>query len=527
MGAHRFPDEYSLGTLYRSTSSPDIWQRWLPAQGPVVLWPPAVALRANPAVVGGLAQLPDRLAGLSLYGVPIDDAGAQEATRRLRHLRWLDLRETDVTPEGFRSLRRRKSLRAVAMEGDTPLVRFHDPTPSASAFALGELLAHVSWGTAFASPEAAVSAVTRAEALIDVGRPRDAVAVLAPYVHVATEDVAVTFATAAWKLRQPGAALAALHQVDATPRVLVVHASIVAGACPDAALELLGAALREDPLSYLAHWYRGSVLLGAGQPELAERALADVEKIDAGHVDTLRLQGFVHNARGRRDEAVDSWRRVLAQRPDDAEALTQLSVAQRRRTRPWALEWTESLQAASEADAAVAVQLRLPEQVTAHRRGLARAFAAVGGFAVLWAGTHVSWFYGKSGGIFVVAGVAILLAVSSGLWLLTPAPVRRTIRRSDELLGSHRGPDWRRAGVAVAAAVVCFFTFGDFEPTPECGPGSGGARHGPTPCPQVPEIHIPTFPPVPTFPGVPTFPAVPTFPSVPTLSGVPEQPGTG
>jgi hypothetical protein len=100
------------------------------------------------------------------------------------------------------------------------------------------------------------------------------------------------------------------------------------------------------------------------------------------------------------------------------------------------------------------------------------------------------------------------------IWHRTPTDVRRTIRRTDELSGTHRAPDWRRGvGASVVVVAGLLLSLGDGGDPAPCTAGSSGcAQPLPTvppslspiqlPTPVTPSIHIdvPTMPPVPQIP---------------------------
>jgi tetratricopeptide (TPR) repeat protein len=507
LAVFEFPTTGEPGTLLRWDPTGQ-WFTWLPATGSIELAPVRVALIASDADLSLLAVLPRMLGGLSVRGLPVTDEDLAAIAHRLIFLRWLDLRGTLVTPAGLRVLGRLWLLRRIGVDhpvarsgsapfarvtvgGAEPLVVVEDRTPVGRPAQLQDLLAEAAAESNGPAPRLAVaSALGRAEVLADAGRPFAALAVLAPVVS--TENPAILYSVAhlAWIIGRPAAALAALDRAPPQSATSAWRAVILAASSPYASLAASGAALREDPHSYLAHWARCIAFIAAGQRRAAAQALDDLQTVNPTRLDTLRMAAQVASAAGQHRKAVEAWSRVLAQRPDDADALSGLSEAHRR-SRPWSMAWAGSLLRATGADATRgAGLLRL---VTKHRRGVARGTATIATVASGLVLASMPAMYGKPAGLPFAIGILLLLAVAGTVWVITPVEVRRMIRRVDDLTGSRRAPDWRRIVLALAVAGAALAVPAKFAPV-----GCDALQDAP--CYVVPRI--PTFSP-PTLPFIP------------------------
>jgi hypothetical protein len=106
------------------------------------------------------------------------------------------------------------------------------------------------------------------------------------------------------------------------------------------------------------------------------------------------------------------------------------------------------------------------------------------------------------------------------LWIATPSAVRQVIRRTDDLTGTRRGPNWRRPLIGTLFAAVALAVPVDMPQSDNCDGRFQRACAEPIerPALQMPTFTLPpnSFPnPLPTF----SFP-VPDF-SPPTSSPAP------
>jgi len=112
-------------------------------------------------------------------------------------------------------------------------------------------------------------------------------------------------------------------------------------------------------------------------------------------------------------------------------------------------------------------------------------------------------------GLLLVAGLLVASLTAGLLWRLTPAAVRQVVRRTDDLTGARRGPDWRRVAVAGTVAGLAL-AVPIHVPTAET---CGGRLQ--SPCAQPASRPVFDLPPVKIPPiKLPTI-AVPTFSPIP------------
>lgn len=498
MRIHHFPEEGAGALVLRRATGE--WVRWLPAAGPISVNARHIGLLAATAQLDDPRQLPRRLAGLSLRNTGATDDHIAAAARHFRSLTWLDTRGTAVTEVGLRAFSRHAFLRRVAVDdgvsaervaprarlvtGETAVVPIVGDLPvPASWEALVELAASVT-GSTGAGHTTVDAAVGRASMLSDAKRPAEALGVLAPVLGTREPAVLYLAARIADNLGRPLEALAALEPAPMTPHTAACRALVLCNRSAYASLMHASDALRVDPSNYLAHWCRVASYLHARQPAAAAWALQDVVRLQPASLDTLRLVARVHAAAGKRREALAAWGRLLAERPDDANALASVATLQQR---AWSTRWSGSLLRAANADMD-AYGGGLGAKVREHRRAVARvAGSVVGGFLAV---TGDRWLVGKSAAIPVVAYVATSLLVAGLFWWRTPVAVRRVIRRTDDLTGTRMRADWRRLVVAAAVAAVALATFGDFRHSPGCKSYRSGCR----PTVVVPKVTVPTIP---------------------------------
>jgi hypothetical protein len=164
---------------------------------------------------------------------------------------------------------------------------------------------------------------------------------------------------------------------------------------------------------------------------------------------------------------------VLKNHPDDADALAGLARAQRS-ARPLSMTWMTTMNSAATVDVNRHGAAFL-EQVTRHRRHLARLVGSVVSVAAFLIATAAPWVTVRRVGLVVAAGLLAAYLIAALLWMLTPAPVRAVIRRTDQLTGTRRGPDWRRplaggllAGLALAVPIDVPATGGCDKNRPAC-----------------------------------------------------------
>ena len=509
-----FPDDVSLGILLEQTTIG--WRRWFEARGPVYLVGHVLALEAAHAALDHLADLPPDLRGLSLAGLPVTDAEVAVIVHRLPWLTWLDLRGTRVTAEAvtkvqlLRRLRHLgldeavlgaaqtrsggKSLRTgvLAVTDGTELVSSHSglPTPDTAGFnAL--LTAAVAANPGLGGTEPG-EARGRAAVLLDSGRPEQALAVLAPLLVTGDPGVLLVAARCVNEIGTAAQALAPLALGPPTSEVLAWRAIFLSRTAPAQAVAVAQVALREAPGDTAALWAICSAYLNAGQVRLAEQALAQLESRHPDSTDTARLAARLARARRRAGDEMAAWQRVLRIQPDDADALAGLAHAQRDR-RPWSRAWVRTLNAAATADVDQHGRSLLA-QVTQARRGWARGIGAAVSLFALAIGGVTPGFVGQPIGRALVVGQLAMYLTAGVLWLLTPRSVRQVIRRTDDLTGAHRRPDWRRAvaGLIVAAGALAV------PYNRPVDPGCGGRYASPcrevkAPVIQIPDITIPPF----------------------------------
>jgi hypothetical protein len=517
---HSVPGRPSLGRFLVATSTG--WQPWFDAEDAIVLGRQSVALDASAAVLEHLGELPRRLRGLSLAGLPVTDEHLAVVVRRAAQLHWLDLRGTRVSSAGLARLRRLRRLRILGLDqqllaadpvrhrpgleltaGDAELVPLEPAAPAPDVTGFNDLLAAAVRANPGVAGSQDAEATTRAVLLLDADRPETALAVLAPLIAAADPDLLVVAARCVNELGTPRQALAALALGAPSTELLAWRAVFLARSAPAEAVLVARAALREDPANATALWAVCSAYLNAGQLRWAERALAQIEAERPESADAARLGARLARAKGKFRQEAEAWRRLLVLAPDDADALAGLARAQRS-ARPLSMAWVKTLNAAATADVE-GHGGSLLEQVTGYRRAVSWGFGVATAVVLFGLGGTLPWFIGRSIGWPIAVGVLVGNLVAVLLWCLTPGSVRTMIRRSDDLTGRHRRPKWRwtLAGLVAAAAVV--FVPVNLPEAPDCG----GRYQAACPTVKPPVINLPTF----TIPPIvlPTF----SFPSSP------------
>jgi hypothetical protein len=530
-----FPDDVSLGTLLEVTTTG--WQRWFDARGPVSLVGRAIALDASAAALSHLAELPPELRGLSLAGLSVNDADLPVIVDRLQLLTWLDLRGTAVTAEAVNSLRRLHRLRYLGLDeavataarlrsGPTAfgfragvtvvtegaqLVPSHSGLPEPDVAGFNDLLASAVTAHPGLSGSDVAEAGTRAAVLLDAGRPEQALAVLASTLTTGDPALVLVAARCANEIGTTAQALAALTLGPPTGEILAWRAIFLSRTAAAEAVAVAQVALREAPGDLAALWAICSSYLNAGQFELAERTLADLEVQRPGWPDTAKLAARLARGRRRYGDEIAAWNRVLAQQPDDADALAGLARAQRS-ARPLSMTWMTTLNSAATADVDRHGESFL-EQVTRHRRQLARLGGTVAAVVFFLVGTAAPWVATRRLGLVPATGLLVTYLTAGLLWILTPKAVRQVIRRTDDLTGMRRGPNWRRPLVGGLVAAVVLAIPVDVPKTDNCDGRYQQACAEPI---VAPTIDLPTFS-IPPFapPALPTLPAFPTFSPIP------------
>jgi tetratricopeptide (TPR) repeat protein len=524
-----FPDDVGLGLLLEATSTG--WQSWFEARGPVDLVGRAVGLDAAAVALDHLTDLPAELRGLSLAGLPVTDQQVTVVVQRMRLLSWLDLRGTQVTEQALTSIRRLRRLRrlgldeavlsaagrrpagtglrsgvSVVTEGGQLLAQaLSSPIPDTAGF--NALLSAASAEYPGAAVTDSEEARARSAVLLDAGRPEQALALLAPMIVDADPGLLLVAARSANEIGTAAQALAPLTLGPPTVDLLAWRGIFLSRVAPAQAVLAARAALREAPDDSAALWAVCSAYLNAGQIALAERALADLQAHRPEWPDTAKLAARLARVRHRYRDEIAAWHRVLADQPDDADALAGLARAQRS-ARPLSMTWMTTLNSAATVDVRRHGQALL-EQVTTHRRHLARVagtVTVVGAFLLMAA---TPGFARPRIGLLLVAGLLVASLTAGLLWRLTPAAVRQVVRRTDDLTGARRGPDWRRVAVAGTVAGLAL-AVPIHVPTAET---CGGRLQ--SPCAQPASRPVFDLPPVKIPPiKLPTI-AVPTFSPIP------------
>jgi hypothetical protein len=524
-----FPDDVSLGTLFEATTTG--WQRWFEARGPVDLTGRVVALEASAAVLDHLGDLPSELRGLSLAGLAVNDRQVAVIVRRLPLLTWLDLRETEVTAAAVKSLRRLRRLRQLGLEAPVAiaarlrtkpsagglrpavtvlteageLVPSHSGLPEPDVAGFNSTLAAAVAANPGLSGVAVQEAAARAAVLLDAGRPEQALAVLASTLVTGDPELVLTAARCANELGTTGQALAALALGQPTGELLAWRAVFLSRTAPAQAVLVAQVGLRAAPGDTVALWAICSAYLNAGQFALAERTLAGLQAQRPGWLDAAKLAARL--ARGRRNYRAEivAWNRVLAEQPDDADALAGLARAQRS-AHPLSMAWMTTLNSAANADVDQHGEAFL-EQVTRHRRQLARLVGTVAAVVAFLVGTAAPWAVTGRIGMVPATGLLVTYLTAGVLWVFTPEAVRRVIRRTDDLTGGRRGPNWRRPVVGGLLAAIVLAVPIDVPKTDNCD----GKYQQACPKPLVaPTIRLPTFsiPPISSY-SPPTFTPIP------------------
>ncbi|MGI8702403.1 MAG: hypothetical protein ACR2JU_14600 [Nocardioidaceae bacterium] len=502
------------------------WTPWLPAAGPLRL-PSQLAVHviedalAEPALP---RLLPRRLRGISFVGLTLADELLEQVLARQRSLTWLDVRHTLVTGEGIHiALRSRRRLRHLAVDEAVAVdligklstrVVVHvdqDAAPVAEWSGLRpdqDSLLGLIRECGPASIELP-GAITRAEALLDAGRPLDALALISPSLGTKDPTHAILAARCAARLGKVRAAIAALNIATPTPSTQAWRAALLVSADPVGAVQAATGVLASNPDDILATWARANALIAMRQFEASEQALQDLSRLQFDSVSTHRTQARLAESRTQHHRAVAAWQQILIHSPDDPDALAGLARAQRA-TRPLSAAWVRSLARAAAGDLTTHGSTFLAE-VTEHRRAWARASGLIIWGAALVIASSWGTLKGLPNGIVFIAPLAAASVVTLLIWRRTPADVRDIVRRTDKLTGTHRAPDWRRGGAAVALTAVSLLMPGhiqdpepcDEEATSACAPKS---PFRPTvPSPSIPVYTPPTITPLPTssFPSLP------------------------
>ena len=527
-----FPDDVSLGILLEVTNTG--WRRWFDARGPVNLVGRVLALDAGHAALDHLAELPPELRGLSLAGLPVSDAEVAVIVHRLPWLTWLDLRGTRVTAEAvtkiqlLRRLRHLgldeavlvaaqtrsggKSLRTgvVAVTEGTELVPSYSGLPGPDTAGFNALLtAAVAANPGLGATEPG-EARGRAAVLLDSGRPEQALAVLAPLLVTGDPGLLLVAARCVNEIGTAAQALAPLALGPPTSEVLAWRAIFLSRAAPAQAVAVAQVALREAPEDTAALWAICSAYLNAGQFALAERALAELEAQRPGWPDAAKLEARLARGRRRYRDEIAAWSRVLAEQPDDADALAGLARAQRS-ARPLSMAWMTTLNAAATADLDRHGASFL-EQVTRHRRYLTRLVGTVVAVVSFLVGTAVPGVITRRIGLVLALALLAAYLTAGLLWILTPAGVRQVIRRTDDLTGTRRAPNWRRPVVGALVAGLALMIPIDVPISDNCDGKYQQLCAEPIVAPtiQIPAFSIPTFSiPALSPPTLPTFSPVP------------------
>jgi tetratricopeptide repeat protein len=534
-----FPDDVYLGTLLEVTTTG--WRRWFDARGPVDLTGRAVALDASAAALAHLSELPTELRGLSLAGLPVSDDDVAVIVRRLRLLTWLDLRGTGISVEALGSLRRLRRLRHLGLDQSVlvtararsgagiggkglrsavtvrtegaELVPSHSGLPDPDTAGFNALLTAAvaeNPGLGGVDPD---EATARAAVLLDAGRPEQALAVLAPMIVTGDPGLLLVAARSANEIGTAAQALAPLALGPPTGDLLAWRAIFLSRTAPAQAVVVARAAMHESPADLAALWAICSAYLNAGQFALAERTVAELEAQRPGWPDTAKLAARLARGRRRYRDEIAAWHRVLAEQPDDADALAGLARAQRS-ARPLSMTWMTTLNSAATADVDRHGASFL-EQVTRHRRQLARLVGVVVTVVSFLVGTAAPWAGTRRAGLVLAAGLTAAYLTAGLLWVLTPGPVRQVIRRTDDLTGMRRGPNWRRPLVGGLMAAVALAVPIDLPRSDNCDGKYQQACSEPIVAPTIrlPQISIPTFSPL----SIPTFdvPTLPSFSPVP------------
>jgi tetratricopeptide (TPR) repeat protein len=517
--AGSFGDDVCLGTLLEAT--PTGWQFWFEARGPVDLTGRAVALDATASALRHLGDLPRTLRGLSLAGLAVTDQQVAVVVRRMPLLAWLDLRGTRVTPAALGSLRRLRRLRRLGLDASVIAAAAAHPGGAGLRAGLklvteGERLVPSSPGSPIpdtAGFNALVSAATaeypgsgvsdpeeartRAAVLLDAGRAEQALALLAPMIVDADPGILLIAARCANEIGTAAQALAPLALGPPTVDLLAWRAIFLSRVAPAQSILAARAALREAPDDAAALWAICSAYLNAGQLPLAERAMRELQAHRPEWPDTAKLTARLARAQRRYQDEIAAWHRVLAEQPDDADALAGLARAQRA-ARPLSMAWMTTLNAAATVDVR-RHGMPLLEQVTQHRRQRARLVGVATAVVVFLVSIAAPGVAPQRAGRVLLAGLLATYLTAGLLWLLTPDAVRKVVRRTDALSGTHHAPDWRRGLVGCLVAALVLAVPLELPKSDDCD----GRLQQPCverigrPVIQMSPIEVPTFSPIP------------------------------
>lgn len=525
-----YPD-VSVGSLLELT--PTGWRRWFDARGRVTAGGRVLALDAAPNARHYLADLPPELRGLSLAGLDVTDGEVAVVARRLRGLTWLDLRGTRVTAEVLTAVRRLRRLRRLALDetvlaaararagagsdglglrrGVTVVTQGADLVPSYSGLpepdgaGFSALLAMAVADNPELAGTEPDEARVRAAVLLDAGRAEQGLAVLAPMLATRDAGVLLVAARCVNEIGTAAQALAPLSLGPPTSELLAWRAIFLSRTAPAQSVAVAQVALRESPGDTAALWAVCSAYLNAGQYPLAERALVELEAQRPGWSDAAKLAARLARGQRRYRDEIAAWNRVLVEQPDDADALAGLARAQRS-ARPFSMTWMSTLNAAATADVDRHGMVVL-EQVTRHRRHLARLVGAIVSVVVLLLDVAVPGVTPRRIGLVLVTGLLAAHLTASLLWWLTPNPVRGVIQRTDELTGTRRGPNWRRPVLGGLVAALALVVPIDVPSTDNCAGKYQSACAerivAPTiqlPTSSAPPIVVPTISPAPLRP---------------------------
>lgn len=532
MNLWRTPHDTHVGWFL--VPGPAGWTPWLPATGPLRL-PSRLSLHvmedalAEPALPG---LLPRRLIGISFIGLTLADDLLERVLARQRSLTWLDVRHTLVTGEGLgTALRNRRRLRHVAVD-ETVAVDLNGKLPARVVVHVDQDPVQVAaWSRVHPdldgllalirecgpAPIELPGACARAEALLDAGRPLDALALVSPGLGTMDPTLAILAARCAARLGKLRAAIAALNIATPTPLTQSWRAALLVNADPVGAVHAATDVLARDPNDFLATWARANALIAMRQFDASEEALHDLSRLDFAAVSTHRTHARLAESRTQHHRAVAAWHQILIQKPDDPDALAGLARAQRA-TRPLSPAWVRSLAAAAAGDLSAHGSTFLTD-VTEHRRAWARTAGLVTFLATLV--VAISWgaLKGLPNGIVLIAPLAAASCVALVIWCRTPADVRATVRGTDQLTGTHRAPDWRRGAAAVALTTVGLLFPGHIQDPSPCDENFTSACVPRFPTIR-PTVSIPSFPAYtpPTIAPLPSsfFPSLPS----PTVTGL-------
>jgi hypothetical protein len=344
-------------------------------------------------------------------------------------------------------------------------------------------------------------AVGRSQVLLDVGRAAEGLALVAPLLGARDPAAAIQAARCLAAMGHLDAALAALALPGPELEAEVWRAILLVDDDPVACVHAATAVLALEPENVQALWARSNAYVALGQDLAARADLVALAEHQPAAVSTHMTRGRLAESQNKPRDAIAAYEQVLVRVPDHTRALAGLSKAQKQ-TRPLSSAWVRNLANAAAGDLARHGSTMLDE-VTKHRRMWVRSIT----FAVMMATLFLAQYLlvGARVGVMLVPALLAGFTTSAVMWTATPADVRDRIRRTDQVAGTHRAPDWRRGLVATAFTVAALVVPEHIaKPVPEQ-----------TVCvdPSNPNcIHVPSIPPFPTpssylptdIPGIPT-----------------------